>query len=308
VRLNAAAAVTRVDPADPRAIPLIVAGLADPSASTRRTAAQCVARLGPPAKSALTPLLQIVIAPDSDENVRAAAVDAIGRLKADALPAAGELIKLLDDPTLRLTAAESLGRIGPGASSALPKLAAALNDADATWQWTAARAMVLIGGEGARPAVPFLAKRLEKAPRGRELYQLTWLLGLMGPLAKDTIPALQDAQRRDNELAAMAIWAIAPEEIYPWQIGYHWDRPCDLWLIADYIDRMGDRATPAAAALARRVLEGTAGNIPSWGYHLLAARPDAARPILEKGLAGQDPQVRRRARIALDAMGGTGKP
>ena len=302
VRLNAATAVARIDPADPRAIPLIVAALSEASAGTRRLAAQCVARLGPPAKSALAPLLKLVTGPDPDENVRAAAVDAIGRLKAEALPALDELIKLLDDEKLRLTAAESIGRIGPGASAALPKLAGALGDSDATWQWTAARAMVLIGGEGARPAVPFFVKRLEKAPRGRELYQLTWLLGLMGPLAKDTIPALRDAQRRDNELASMAIWAIAPEEIYPWQIGYGWDRPCDLWLIADYIDRMGDRATPAAAALARRVLDGSAGRVPSWGYHLLAARPEVARPILEKGFAEGDPQVKRRAQIALQAM------
>ena len=309
VRLSAATAVARIDPSDPQAISLIVTALSDPSPITRRTAAQCIARLGPPAKAGLTPLLKLVTAPDPDPHVRAAAVDAIGRLKPSDAGTVNELVKLLSDPSLRLVSAESLGRVGPAASPALPALAAALKDQDATWQWTAARAMVLIGGEGARAVVPFLIDRTEKAPRSRELYQLTWLLGLLGPLATDAIPALEEAQSRDNELAAMAVWAITPEQRFPWQIGYRADRPCDLWLFADYIDRMGDRATPAAAALATKILSGTAGSVPSWGYHLLTARPEAAKPILDKGVQDPRPQVRRRAQLALDYLkSGAGNP
>ena len=195
VRLYAAAAVARIDSADPRAIPLIVAALSDPSAGTRRLAAQCVARLGPPAKSGLTPLLKLVTGPDPDENVRAAAVDAIGRLRGDALPALGELVKLLDDPKLRLTAAESLGRIGPGASAALPKLAAALGDDDATWQWTAARAMVLIGGEGARPAV--FQRRLAGAqPRGGMVPRVVLPSSMGGPALFSSAASRGTARKR----------------------------------------------------------------------------------------------------------------
>jgi HEAT repeat protein len=101
----------------------------------------------------------------------------------------------------------------------------------------------------------------------------------------------------------MAVWAIVPEEVYPWQIGYRADRPCDLWLFADYIERMGARATPAAEALAKRILEGNAGRVPSWGYHLLKARPEAALPVLRKGLEDADAGVRGRAQQALAEVG-----
>jgi HEAT repeat protein len=212
------------------------------------------------------------------------------------------LVKLLEDRQLRCAAAESLGRIGPAAGAALPDLAKAISDPDATWQWTAVRAMVLIGGPGARPAVPFLIDRTNKAPRSRELYQLTWLLGLLGPIARDALPALGLARQRDNELASMAMWAIAPDEQFPWELGYYADRPCDLWLFADYIDRMGERATPAAAALANRIIDGTAGRVPSWGYHLLKARRETAVPILNKALDNPNPAIRRRAQLALRAI------
>jgi HEAT repeat protein len=300
LRLHAAMTLARIDPTEAAPLPILIATLADPSPATRRIATQCLARLGPQAHAALDPLLKLVTAPDPDENVRAAALDAIGRLGPRAASTAvPELTKLLRDHQLRRAAAESLGRIGPAASAALPDLAKAISDADATWQWTAVRAMVLIGGDGARPAVPFLIDRTQKAPRSRELYQLTWLLGLLGPVARDALPALAVARHRDNELASMAMWAIAPEEQFPWQLGYIADRPCDLWLFADYIDRMGDRATPAAAALANRILDGTAGRVPTWGYHLLKARRDTVLPILNKALENPNPVSRRRAQLAL---------
>ena len=302
IRLQAMTAIALIDPADQRAVESLIAALADDAPLVRRTAAQCIARLGPPAAAALGPLLRRVAEPDPDPNVRAAAIDAIGRLGPAAAGAIPQLIRLMDDPSLRCAAAESLGRIGPAAATALSGLAKALSDPDETWQWTGARAMVLIGGDGAAPVVPFLMKKTAKAPRSRELYQLTWLLGLLGPVAREAIPTLRHAQNRDNELASMAVWAVAPEDQYPWQIGYNWNRPCDQWLFADYIDRMGERATPAAATLARRVLDGTAGRVPPWGYHLLKARPDAALPILKKGLEHEDPRVRQRAQIALNAM------
>jgi hypothetical protein len=167
--------------------------------------------------------------------------------------------------------------------------------------------MVLIGGEGARPVVPFLVRRLEVAPRGRELYQLTWLLGLLGPVAREALPALAEARERDTELAAMAMWAVAPEEAMPWQLGYTADRPCDLWLFADYIERMGARADGAAVALAEKVVKGRAGRVPSWGYHLLAARVDAAGPVLVRAVKGGSREERGRAVAALGRMGAAGR-
>jgi hypothetical protein len=173
--------------------------------------------------------------------------------------------------------------------------------------------MVLIGGGGARPVVPFLIKRLEVAPRGRELYQLTWLLGLLGPVAREALPALAEARGRDNELASMAMWAVDPEAAMPWLLGYTADRDCDLWLFADYIERMGERSrgadfdelSRAAAAFAEKIVNGRAGRVPSWGTHLLTARADGAVPVFVAVArdASATAARRRRAVEALGAMG-----
>jgi len=209
---------------------------------------------------------------------------------------------LLDDPTLRVYAAEALGRLG--AAAALPKLAGMLESSDRDVQWAAARAMVLIGGEGARPVVPFLIRRLEVAPRGRELYQLTWLAGLLGPVARDALPALAEARERDTELASIAMWAVDPEAAMPWQLGYTADRDCDLWLFADYIERMGARADGAAVAMAEKMANGRAGRAPSWGYHLLVARADSAVPVLVA--AARDESAGRNRVRAMQTLGRMG--
>jgi HEAT repeat protein len=207
---------------------------------------------------------------------------------------------------VRCYAAEALGRIGPASSATLPLLARMLDDADRDAQWSAVKAMVQIGGEGARPVVPFLIRRTEAAPRGRELYQLTWLLGLLGPVAKDALPVLREAQNRDNELAAMAIWAIAPEDQFPWQLGYGADRDCDLWLFADYIERMGPARTKGSAlALVDGMLKNRAGRVPSWGYHLLRARAEVTVPALVQALKDAPPTQKRCAAWVLGRMGAT---
>jgi HEAT repeat protein len=206
---------------------------------------------------------------------------------------------------VRCQAAEALGRIGAGAAGALPGLAKMVEDAgDPDAQWSAAKAIVLIGGEGARPVVPFLIRRTEVAPRGRELYQLTWLLGLLGPVAKEAVPALREAQGRDNELVTMALWAISPEDQFPWQLGYRADRPCDLWLFADYIERMGPARTKGAAlALVDQILHNRSGRVPSWGYHLLRARAEVTVPVLIDALKNAPATQKRWAAWVLGRMG-----
>jgi hypothetical protein len=74
-------------------------------------------------------------------------------------------------------------------------------------------------------------------------------------------------------------------------------------LFADYIERMGARADGAAVALAERIVKGRAGRVPSWGYHLMVARAEAARPILLRAVEEGSGEERGRARAALGRMG-----
>ncbi len=308
VRLHAAATLLAIEPDAQGAVAGLTAGLADASADVRVEACRCLGRMGPKAQAAAPELIRLV-GQQGDDDSRAAAITALGAIGPTASGAVGTLSKCLAEPAVRCYAAEALGRIGPASAATLPLLARMLDDADRDVQWSAVKAMVQIGGEGARPVVPFLIRRTEAAPRGRELYQLTWLLGLLGPVAKDALPVLREAQNRDNELAAMAIWAIAPEDQFPWQIGYRADRDCDLWLFADYIQRMGPARTKGSAlALVDGILHNRAGPVPSWGYYLLSARAEVTVPALVEALENAPASQKRWAAWTLGHMGATAAP
>ena len=51
---------------------------------------------------------------------------------------------------------------------------------------------------------------------------------------------------------------------------------------------MGDRLRPAARLLAQKIMDGTAGDVPAWGYKILACAPDEVIEILTPRLADTD--------------------
>jgi hypothetical protein len=170
------------------------------------------------------------------------------------------------------------------------------------------RAMVQIGGTEAGPAVDYLLTEIPTA-RGRDLFDISVYLGLLGPVAERAMPALQEARSRDRELCSMALWAVAPEKQFPWQWGYTADRDIDRWLFEAYIREMGDRVRPSAVALAQRVVAGTAGRVPKWGYQLLADFPGETLEILTESLDDSvDAAVRLRVITALGQMGSAAAP
>jgi HEAT repeat protein len=303
VRLHIATTLLTINPKQTQSHDLLAAALSDPAIPVKLEAARCIARLGKLAEPLLPALIQS-LDKETDPDIRYAIVEAIGQLGPVAATAIPRLVTLLDDPNLQPCAAETLGRIGQPAQSTLPALAKLLDSPQPEIQWAAARAMVLIGGPNAKPVVPFLIARLNKAPRGRELYQLTWLLGLLGPVADEAVDPLETARIRDNELATMAIWAIRPREKFPWELGYRADRDCDLWLFADYIDRMGEDRTKAPALdLMDAFLNNRTGWVPTWGFHLLAARAEFTVPPLIEYLKSAPATQKVRAAKLLGLIG-----
>jgi HEAT repeat protein len=87
-----------------------------------------------------------------------AAAEALGRIGAAAVP---PLIVALrsEDPTVRLRAAEVLGRMGPEAADAVEELVRLLNDPDVRVRKAAIRTLGQIG-PAAKDAVPALIERL----------------------------------------------------------------------------------------------------------------------------------------------------
>ena len=75
-----------------------------------------------------------------------------------------------------------------------------------------------------------------------------------------------------------------------------------------YVRELGTRLRPIAPILAQKIMEGTAGDVPSWGYKILAAGPDLSLEILTPKLADTNLTTRERATVALGYMGESAAP
>ena len=76
----------------------------------------------------------------------------------------------------------------------------------------------------------------------------------------------------------------------------------------NYIKELGSRLAPTAKLLAAKILDGTAGDFPLYGYEILANNPETALPILTPKLQDGDLAVRERAAVAIGYMGNEGAP
>jgi HEAT repeat protein len=312
VRTTAAAALARVAPDDGRALPVLAKALADPQLATRLAGTRAAGLMGP-AAAPLTDALAGLLA-EPDEILRALALQALATIGPPAAGARAAVLKLLEDPQFAPDAADTLGRMGPAAAEALPALAKMLTDKDRQRMWAAVRAMVQIGGPGADPVVDVLCRELETAGE-RDAYHIMMYFALLGPVAERALPTLQRLRNRDPFRYPMVVWCIQPDKKFPWDdnalgnvlgtllLGQDIPR----WNFESYIREIGERARPGARELARRVVLGTAGVVPGWGYQLLANFPDEALPLLTSGL-GRDPATTQRVVLALGSMGRTAAP
>ncbi len=304
VRMAGAAALLRVKPRAARAREVLAKGLESPDATTRRQAARAIGSTGP-AAAELAGKLGALLA-DPDVRVRRAALLAIATLG----PAAGALdavVKLLDTPETALDAAEALGRMGSAARPAVKPLAKLLKSEAVTERWAAVRAISQIGGEDAAPAVEFMVRELRNGVEV-DCYNMMIYLALLGPVAKDAIPAIQSARLKNPILKPATIWAIEPDKRFPWLNAGGFGMPfgeADFarYIYESYVQELGDRLKPAASALARKIMDGSAGDIPPWGYKLLAHFPVESLAILTPGLTDKELKVRQRVTLALGYMG-----
>jgi len=69
-----------------------------------------------------------------------------------------------------------------------------------------------------------------------------------------------------------------------------------------YFRELGVRLRPLALTLAQKIMEGTAGDVPTWGYKLLNCAPEESVSKLSASLANSELAVRERAAVALGYM------
>ena len=318
VRLSAAAALLQIDPKEARAVEVLARGLESADLADRRDAAEAIGLAGPAAAALVDKLASLL--KDPDESMRITALQAIAMLGPAAAQAAGAVAPLLDDPELAIDAADALGRIGPAARPALKRLAEMLSADQPAVRWAAVRAMSQIGGEEAHPAVDFMVRALRSATEV-EGYNMMIYFALLGPVAKDAVPTIRSVRIKNPVLPSATAWAIESDKTLPW-LGrgrFGGRRPGRTWRRAGarhrhvliyeaYVHELGDRLRPAARLLAQKIIDGTAGDVPAWGYKILACAPDEVIEILAPRLADADIVKRERAAVALGHMGAAAAP
>jgi len=309
VRMSAAAALLHINQQDTRPVEVLAKALASPETLVRRHAARAAGLTGPAAAPLAVKLAGLLA--DSDELTRRAALQSIGALGPSAAAARDAVVKLLDDPQTAADAADTLGRMGSAARPALKRLAAMLSAEPVALRWAAVRAMSQIGGEDAVPAVDFMIREMPKAS-DVDRYNMMIYLGVLGPVAKDAIPAIQSSRVAQRALISAALWAIEPDKRFPWLGANYGGMPQEAdvvrFIYQAFFTELGDHLRPASRVLAQKIMDGSAGDVPSWGYKLLARFPDEVIGILSAGLADSSIVQRERAVVALGYMGPAAAP
>jgi hypothetical protein len=320
-RFAAAAALLRINPKDTRGIEPLSKGLDSTNSAERRDAAKAAGLAGPAAGD-LTPKLAALLK-DADESTRIVALQAISTLGPAAWKAAPVVTSFLDNPELAVDAADALGRIGPAARPVPVQLAKMLSSDQSAVQWAAVRAMAQIGGEEAHPAVDFIIRAL---PRASEVdgYNMMIYLALLGPVAHDAMDTIRSAPIKNPALPSVTQWAIAGGTSLPWQSGPDGrgggrggpgfgggpggpggggGGDIGSIIYQALVRELGERLRPTARVLAQKIMDGTAGNVPTWGYEILACAPDETINLLVPHLADDNVAMRERATVALGYMG-----
>jgi HEAT repeat protein len=315
VRLAAAPALLRIDPDMTQALIPLSQGLASATPDVRCAAARAAARAGPAAQE-LVPTLARMLS-EKEESVRMAALQAIALLGPSAAGAVQPVTALLGNPKLAIEAADTLGRIGPAAQPVPEQLIRMLSSKEKAMRWAAVRAMAQIGGEEAKPAVRYIMRAL---PRATEVegYNMMIYLALLGPVASDAADTIRNTRIINPALPSATLWAISGGVDFPWREGRFSGGPAladepeardgarvgfHALIYRAYIRELGERLRPTARLLVDKIMTGTAGNVPPWGYEILCCAPDETVPILVSNLEHDSEVMRERAIMALGYMG-----
>ncbi len=261
VRVSAASALLRVLPDNTRALEVLTKDLASEDMATRRHAARAAGLAGPAAAPLAGKLGKLLT--DSDLLVRRTALQAIATLGPAAATAMDAVTPLLEQRDTAIDAADALGRMGPAARPALTKLARLLTADSTAERWAGVRAMSQIGGEDAAPVVKFMIRELPKASE-IDGYNMLIYLSLLGPVAKEAIPAVRTSRVRNPILKQTTTWAIDPGSDLP-GVGMFGNAEFARYIMEAYVQELGDHLKPLAVTLAKKIMAGTAGDVPAWG-------------------------------------------
>ncbi len=250
--------------------------------------------------------------------------DALTRLGAAAVPL---LVELLPDSSRKgERAARVLGDLGATARPAVPALLRMLKHHDPAMRFEVAKALVQIGGPEAKQALPVL-RELLAVGRGRqwddqERLEVAKTILRLDPKDAEARAVLAPYLRsRHESLVVEAAYTLARVEpghpaalvtlvrlvsrpaVAP-QSPFLLDRNEGPGVAAGRLGELGALAKPAFAALSAPLRQDPIGAISDTRAAAVARiDPDAALPLLLRGLRGKNPETQVTAGIALGALG-----
>lgn len=303
-RLAAAETLWTFGPEAQGAVPALTLAIQDADEDVRRTAVQALGDVGQGSGAGVRALVKAA----EDPVLQWSALTALCGMGAAAHEALPALVSTLEDGNgyLRAGAARALGEIGGGAEAARPALVkAARSDRSVTVKLWAAYALARLKPEGAKGLVQELLPRLQATDWG-ERDTACEILGTLGPMARDAVPALVTGLEKGKlslKLAAVALRRIGldPTEAEPLLKALR-DRDVDVkGRVAEILSIIGPGASFAVPELVVALADANP-YVRSYCVPALAAMGSRAReaiPALESALRGRPSWVRAEIRRAL---------
>jgi HEAT repeat protein len=301
VRYLAAGAILRITRGHEAATKTLLKGLESGSAVERRDAAKAAAITGKAGAALVGDLTKLL--KDKDDRVLTAALQAVATLGPVALPARDAAVPLLEVNAYKIDAADALGRMGPRAQPVPAALVKMLESEQASVRWAAMRGMAQIGGKEALPAAQYIADHVAKASEV-EAYNMVIFLALLGPVAREPAAKIKSLPFPNPVLPQATNWAMSADTMFPWESGMSaMFGDVGNFIYSAYVDELGERLKPLALKLAPKLVDGSAGTIPEWGYRVLNAAPEESVALLAPHLSDADKALRERAAVTLGFMG-----
>jgi len=361
-RIDAVAALARIGPDDERVISVIADLLKDRNTNIRWHAAYALERIGPKAQAAVPSLIEalgdssiakqctsslvaigLVAVPDLVRSLASEKDGSIGAVQKVLLkigrPAIPDLIKGLNDPSwrVRMNAAFTLGRMGPGAKTAVedltallgrePKCARAgayfalhylaaesgaisglvgmLKDEDEWAQYMSVKTLALIG-PGAGVAVKELVARLKEEKTSRIREWIPYALSRIGASSPDAAAgvafALKDSDAKVRVQAARALANSGQPKIAVPALMQSLSDPVPRVQLAaiQALGNLGPAAKDASEELTGLLKKPELREASSSALKQFGA---AAVPALVKGVRSKDLKLRYRTAVLLGEMG-----
>jgi len=235
----------------------------------------------------------------------------LGEKACPAVPAMADLLEH-ESATVRLTAANAIGRVGPGGAHELLR-ALASDDVDVRREAAAGLGRL---GVTAAPAVPLLVRRLGAETSAQERYAAARSLGELGTVAAPAAFALAEALADRDTLvsrsAGEALVSIGMQAMPAMQRALSDERERVREKAARSIGRLGGSSTGGASLLLAHMLDDASSSVRQAAAEALGQlgerAGEAAAPALASALEDPSEVVRLEAAKALVNLGTLAEP